>query len=81
MAAAPCVLAPPSPCYTSCSSRSSLAKPCRSPAASTTTPLCCWIFINLPFPLAGSRRRRFHADRTCVERRGAVRSVLDRDGS
>ena len=42
-AAAPYVLAPPSPCYTSSSSRSSLAKPCRSSAASTTTPLCCWI--------------------------------------
>ena len=47
------VLAPPSPCYTSSSSRSSLAKPCRSSAASTTTPSCCWISINLSFPLAG----------------------------
>ena len=27
-------------------------------------------------PLAGSRRRRRHADRTCVERGGAVRSAL-----
>ena len=35
-----------------------LAKPCRDPAASTTTLSCCWIFINLSFPLAGSRRRR-----------------------
>ena len=70
------VLAPPSPCYTSSSSRSSLAKPCRNPAASTTTPSCCWIFINLSFPLAGSRRRRRHADCTCVERGGAVRSTL-----
>ena len=52
----------------------------RSPAAvtpaSTTTPSCCWIFINLSSPLAGSRRRRRHADRTCVERGGAVRSAL-----
>ena len=35
-----------------------LAKPCRDPAASTTTPSCCWISINLSSPLAGSRRRR-----------------------
>ena len=28
------------------------------PATSTTTPSCCWISINLSFPLAGSRRRR-----------------------
>ena len=65
----------PLPCYTS-SSRSCLAKPCRNPAASTTTPSCCWIFINLSFPLAGSRRRRCHADRTCVEHGGAIRSAL-----
>ena len=39
-------------------SRRSLAKPCRDPATSTTTPSCCWISINLSFPLAGSRRRR-----------------------
>ena len=75
-AAAPCVLAPPSLCYTSSSSRNSLAKPCRSSAASTTTPSCCWIFINLSFPLAGSRRRRRLPSRTCVERGGAVRSAL-----
>ena len=52
----------------------------RSPAAvtpaSTTTPSCCWIFINLSVPLARSRRRRRHTDRTCVERGGAVRSAL-----
>ena len=39
-----------------------LAEARRSPAAitaaSTTTPSCCWISINLSFPLAGSRRRR-----------------------
>ena len=28
------------------------------PATSTPTPSCCWISINLSFPLAGSRRRR-----------------------
>ncbi len=39
-------------------SRISSAKPCRHPATSTTTPSCCWIFVNLSFPLAGSRRRR-----------------------
>ena len=75
-AAAPNTLAPPSPpCYTS-SSRSCLAKPCRSPAASTTTPSCCWIFINLSFPLTGSRRRRRHLLSMCVECGGAVRSAL-----
>ena len=53
-----------------------LAKPCRYPAASITTPSCCWIFINLFFPLAGSRRRKRLPNRTCVERGGAVRSAL-----
>ena len=53
-----------------------LAKPCQDPAASTTTPSCCWIFINLSFPLAGSRRRRRLPNRTCVERGGAVRSAI-----
>ena len=57
-------------------SRRSSAKPCRRPATSTTTPSCCWIFINLSFPLAGSRRRRRLPSRTCVERGGAVRSAL-----
>ena len=28
-----------------------LVKPCRDPATSTTTPSCCWISINLSFPL------------------------------
>ena len=32
--------------------------PAEIPATSTTTPSCCWISINLSFPLAGSRRRR-----------------------
>src|SRR4051812_31066171 len=43
----------------------------------TTPSCCCW--SHLPQPLlclAGSRRRRHYADRTCVERGGAVRSVL-----
>ena len=65
--------APPSSPATPLSlSRRSSAKPCRRPATSTTTPSCCWISINLSFPLAGSRRRRRHMHRTCVERRGAV---------
>ena len=34
------------------------------------------IFINLSFPLAGSRRRRLLPNRMCVERGGAVRSAL-----
>ena len=45
-------------------SRRSSAKPCRRAATSTTTPSCCWIYINLSFPLAGSRRRR----RRCIIR-------------
>src|SRR3954471_816809 len=43
----------------------------------TTPSCCCW--SHLPQPLlclAGSRRRRRYADRTCVERGGAVLSVL-----
>ena len=57
-------------------SRRSSAKPCRDPATSTTTPSCCWISINLSFPLAGSRRSRRLPNRTCVERGGAVHSAL-----
>ena len=34
------------------------------------------IFLNLSFPLAGSRRRRRHPLCMCVERGGAVRSAL-----
>ena len=75
-AAAPLCLVPPSPCYTSSSSRSRLAKPSQSSTASTTTPSCCWIIINLSFPLAGSRRRRRLPSRMCVERGGAVRLAL-----
>ena len=44
--------------------------------ASTTTPSCCWIFINLSFPLAGSSWRRRLPNCTCVERAGVVRSAL-----
>ncbi len=51
-------------------------KPCRRPATSTTTPSCCWIFINLSFPLARSIRRRRLPNHTCVECGGAVRSAL-----
>ena len=79
MAAAPCVLAPPSPCYTSSSSVTCLAKPCRSAAVPPPPRRCAAagaIIINLSFPLAGSRRRRCHLLRTCVERGGAVRSAL-----
>ena len=57
-------------------SRRSSAKPCRRPATSTTTPSCCWISINLSFPLAGSRKEETSLHRTCVERGGAVRSAL-----
>ena len=74
----PEVLAPPSPCYTSSSSVTCLAKPCRSAAAPPPPRRCAAgaIIINLSFPLAGSRRRRRHPLRTCVERGGAVRSAL-----
>src|SRR3954471_12015635 len=43
----------------------------------TTPSCCCW--SHLPQPLlclAGSRRRRRYANRTCVERGGAVRAAL-----
>ena len=75
----PEVLAPPSPCYTSSSSRGCLAKPYRS-TASPPPPrrraAARVFFLNLSFPLAGSRRRRRHPLRMCVERGGAVRSAL-----
>ena len=75
----PEVLAPPSPCYTSSSSVTCLAKPCRSAAVPPPPCRCAAagaFIINLSFPLAGSRRRRRHADRTCVKRGGVVRSAL-----
>src|SRR3954466_14809113 len=44
----------------------------------TTPSCCCWSLLPQPLLcLAGSRRRRRHAFRTCVERGGAVRSALD----
>ena len=75
-AATPLHLAPPFPLATPLPPAEAWRSPAGIPAASTTTPSCCWIFINLSFPLAGSRRRRRHANRTCVERGGAVRSAL-----
>ena len=72
----PCTWRLPSPLATPLSPADAWRSPAGIPAASTTTPSCCWIFINLSFPLAGSRRKRHHADRTCVERGGAVRSAL-----
>ena len=66
----------PLPPVTPLPPRLRLAKPCWDPATSTTTPSCCWISINLSFPLAGSRRRRRLPSHTCVERGGAVRSAL-----
>ena len=47
-------LPPVTPLPPACAWRS----PAGIPATSTTTPSCCWISINLSFPLAGSRRRR-----------------------
>ena len=75
-AAAPLHLAPHFPLATPLSPADAWRSPAGIPAASTTTPSCCWIFINLSFSLAGSRRRRRHADRTCVERGGAIRPAL-----
>ena len=68
--------APPSSPATPLSLAEARRSPAEIPATSTTTPSCCWISINLSFPLAGSRRRRRLPNRTCVERRGAVRSAL-----
>ena len=57
-AAAPQPLAPPSPSRDTSPSRCAWRSPAEIAAASTTMPSCCWISINLSFPLAGSRRRR-----------------------
>ena len=75
-AAAPLQSAHPFPLATPLPPADAWRSPAGIPAASTTTSSCCWIFINLSFPLAGSRRRRHHADRMCVERGCAVRSAL-----
>ena len=64
------------PCNTSLSLSQKLGEALPRPATSTTTPSCCWISINLSFPLAGSRRRRRLPSHTCVERGGDVRSTL-----
>ena len=78
-AAAPPSKAQPSPPQHLSSSVVCLAKPCRSTAS--PPPPCRRaaagaFFLNLSFPLAGSRRRRRLPSRTCVERGGAVRSAL-----
>ena len=57
-AAAPQPLAPPSPPATPLPLAEAWRSPAEIPATSTTTTSCCWISINLSFPLAGSRRRR-----------------------
>ena len=75
-AAAPLHLAPPFLLATPLPSVDAWRSPAGVSATSTTTPSCCWIIINLSFPLAGSRWRRRHADHTCVECGGAVRSAL-----
>ena len=75
-AAAPNTLAPPSPLATPLPLAEAWRSPAEIAAASTATPLCCWIFINLSFPLAGSRRRRRLPNHMCVERGGAVHSAL-----
>ena len=75
-AAAPLHLAPPFPLATPLPFADAWRSPAGIPAASTTTPSCCWIFINLSFPLAGSSWRRRLPNRTCVERGCAVRSAL-----
>ena len=73
--------APPSSPATPLSlSRRSLAKPCRDPLhppprrraarSPSTSPSPCWI-----------KKEETSLHRTCVERGGAVRLVLDRDGS
>ena len=69
-------LAPPFPIATPLCPADAWRSPAGIPAASTTTPSCCWIFINLSFPLPGSSRRRRLPNRTCVEHGGVVRSVL-----
>ena len=50
-AAAPLHLAPPFPLATPLPPTDAWRSPAGIPAASTTTPSCCWIFINLSSPL------------------------------
>ena len=52
------LLAPPSPIATPLPLVEARRSPAEITAASTTTPSCYWISVNLSFPLAGSRRRR-----------------------
>ena len=57
----------------------SLVKPCRrtaTPSPPRRRAAVGALFLNLSFPLAGSRRRRRRPLRTCVERGGAVRLAL-----
>ena len=50
--------------------------PAEIPAASTTTPSCCWISMNLSFPLLDQEGGDVFPNRTCGECGGAVRSAL-----
>ena len=57
-------------------SRRAWRSPAEIAAASTTTPSCCWISINLSLPLLDQEGGDVFPNRTCVERGGAVRSAL-----
>ena len=70
------LLAPPSPLATPLPLVEAWRSPAEIAAASTTTPSCCWISINLSFPLLDQEGGDVFLNRTCVERGGAVRSAL-----
>ena len=57
-AAAPQPLAPLPPIASPTPPAGSRRSPAAFPVASTTTPSCCWISVNLSSPLAGPRKRR-----------------------
>ena len=70
------LLAPPFPLATPLPLIEAWRSPAEIAAASTTTPSCCWISINLSFPLLDQEEGDVFPNRMCVERGCAVRSVL-----
>ena len=75
-AAAPKSLAPPSPLVTPLSLIGAWRSITEITAASITMMSCCWISINLFFPLLDQEGGDVFPNRMCVERGGAVRSAL-----
>ena len=70
------LLAPPSPIATPLPLIEARRSPAEITAASTTTPSCCWISINLSFPLLDQEGGDVFLNRMCVERGGAFHLAL-----